>query len=243
MKIGMMQPYLFPYIGYFQLMALVDVYVIVDEVKYISKGFMNRNVLLPAPGQKEPRRFTFSVQKDSHDKMIKERFFSEKIVEDRKKLLYYLNTVYRKAPYFQQTMEILNDILFYDDRNMSKYLGNSLMKLAEYLGIKSRIYILSEIPDACIHTEFHDKNDRIFTIARYFGADHYINSIGGQKLYRKEVFEANALRLDFIRRGEISYKQFSEPFVEDLSIIDVMMFNRIEEIRELLQRYELVEER
>lgn len=242
MKIGIMQPYLFPYIGYFQLMELVDIYVIADEVQYIKQGYMNRNFLLPASHDEEKHRFTFSVQKDNRDKLVKERSFSGKLETEREQLLCYLNAVYRNAPYYRQTMEVLNKILFYEDRNVSKYLSNSIMKLAEYLGITTEIHIQSEIPDEGIHRQCQDRNDRIFAIAQYFGANHYINSIGGLALYRKEAFLTHALKLSFIKRGGIRYRQFTEVFVPDLSIIDVMMFNSVEEIQVLLQNYEFVEE-
>ena len=82
--------------------------------------------------------------------------------------------------------------------------------------------------------------DRVIDICKRLNTTQYINAIGGQELYSKEDFAKNGIQLNFIKMNEIKYKQFNNEFVPNLSIIDVMMFNSPETIREMLDDYELI---
>ena len=82
--------------------------------------------------------------------------------------------------------------------------------------------------------------DKVIDICRQLKANCYINAIGGQELYSKEMFAENGLILNFIKSKPMVYTQFKNQFVPSLSIIDVMMFNSPTEISMMLDNYELI---
>ena len=151
-------------------------------------------------------------------------------------LLTSIQRRYARAPYFKDVFPLLQTILSNEEKNLARFLGYSLMQISNYLGIETKFLYSSEI----------EKNnalkfdDRIIDICKVIGADHYINAIGGTKMYDKDGFSTEDIKLSFIDTKDIEYKQFDKEFVPNLSIVDVMMFNSKEECRELLQRYELV---
>lgn len=234
MKVGIMQPYFMPYIGYFQLINSVDKFVVYDDVQYINKGWINRNKILI---NNKESLFTLGVKRDSRNLNINERYFCEDINKDISKLLKSIERSYKKAPEFNTVMDIIIDILKYDVKgNIAEFLENSLIKVCNYLDIKAQF-----IKSSQIHKNSNLKSqERIIHIVKELKGNIYINSIGGQKLYSKEVFKNNDIKLYFIKGKEIRYKQFSKEFVPDLSIIDVMMFNSKEAVEEMLNMYELI---
>ncbi len=229
MKLGIMQPYFFPYIGYFQLIQLVDVYVIADDLNFIKNSYIKKNSILDNGA---PVLISLQLIGASQNKLINEI----EVGNDIDKLLTAIQRRYAKAPYFKDVFPLLQTILLSKEKNLARFLGYSLMEISSYLGMQTKFLYSSEI----------EKNNdlkfdaRIMDICKRVGADHYINAIGGKDLYDKDKFAAEGIKLSFIDTKEIEYKQFDKEFVPSLSIIDVMMFNSKEESRELLQRYELV---
>jgi len=229
MKLGIMQPYFFPYIGYFQLIQLVDVYVIADDLNFIKNGYIKKNSILDNGA---PVLISLQLIGASQNKLINEI----EVGNDIDKLLTAIQRRYAKAPYFKDVFPLLQTILLSKEKNLARFLGYSLMEISSYLGMQTKFLYSSEI----------EKNNdlkfdaRIMDICKRVGADHYINAIGGKDLYDKDKFAAEGIKLSFIDTKEIEYKQFDKEFVPSLSIIDVMMFNSKEESKELLQRYELV---
>jgi hypothetical protein len=229
MKLGIMQPYFFPYIGYFQLIEAVDTYVIADDLNFIKNSYIKKNSILENGA---PALLSLELIGASQNKLINEI----EVGNNTAKLLKGIQRRYAKAPYFKDVFPLLETILLYQDKNLAKFLGNSLIKIADYLGMETTFLYSSEI----------EKNndlkfdERIFEICRKIGSDHYINAIGGKELYSKDDFAREGIKLNFIDTKEIEYKQFDKEFVPNLSIIDVMMFNSKEECKELLQQYELV---
>ncbi len=229
MKLGIMQPYFFPYIGYFQLIQLVDVYVIADDLNFIKNSYIKKNSILDNGA---PALISLQLIGASQNKLINEI----EVGNDIDKLLTAIQRRYAKAPYFKDVFPLLQTILLSKEKNLARFLGYSLMEISSYLGMQTKFLYSSEI----------EKNNdlkfdaRIMDICKRVGADHYINAIGGKDLYDKDKFAAEGIKLSFIDTKEIEYKQFDKEFVPSLSIIDVMMFNSKEESRELLQRYELV---
>jgi hypothetical protein len=122
------------------------------------------------------------------------------------------------------------------EKNLARYLGESLMKIAQYLDIESKFLYSSDIGKEN-DLKF---DERIINICQTLNEDHYINAIGGQELYIKEEFAKKNIRLDFIKSSTINYKQFNDNFIADLSIIDVMMFNSKDEIKAMLNKYCLI---
>lgn len=238
-KLGAMQPYLFPYIGYFQLMNEVDIYVIADAMQYMKKGWVNRNYIRNEDMMDKKRLFVFSLVSDDYKKNINERFFSEDFELQKKKFLKQMYYIYHKAPFYTQTMELLKQILEFKDRNVASFTINSIMNTAKYLGITTPIVKLSEISLEKANEKIN-RSERIELLCKHFGADEYINAIGGTKLYDKNWFLKHGIKIYFLETGDIKYQQFGEEFVPNLSILDVMMFNSVEVIRGMLKQYRLI---
>lgn len=234
MKLGIMQPYLFPYLGYFQLINAVDVFVIYDDVQYIKNGWINRNKIL---SNRVPIMFTFGVKKDAMTMHINQRFYSENTYYSTKeKFLKTLFVSYHKAPHFKNTYELITEILSYEDLNVSKFNVNCLRKICDYINI-STPFILS----SSLEKEKELKaQEAVIGINKLLGSHCYINAIGGMEFYSPKKFKENGIKLRFIKMYDIEYPQFDEQFIPNLSIIDVLMFNSKREIETLLNDYELV---
>lgn len=226
-RIAIMQPYFFPYIGYFQLMAAVDEFVVYDKIKYTKKGWINRNRILSGGSDSY---ITLPLKSDSDFLNIDERTLSVTWEKDRIKLKNRISAEYVKAPFYSSIMPLVESCLYFDDSNLFRFLINSLTVVKDYLGIATPLTISSEIEiDPGVRYL-----DRIIAIAKERKADMYINPIGGLELYSKEDFASKGISLAFLKTGDIRYEQFSNEFVPFLSIIDVMMFNSIERIEEYL---------
>ncbi|MDR2948384.1 MAG: WbqC family protein [Prevotella sp.] len=232
MILGIMQPYFMPYIGYFQLLNAVDKYVLYDDAQYTKKGWMNRNRILQ---NGKDILITIAVEKDSDYLDIRERFVASSF--DKKKLLNQIRESYRKAPYFVVAMPLIEEIINYEDNNLFEYIYNSIKKICEYLGIDTEIVISSSLG-----IEHSLKGvDRVLSICNKMNSTDYYNAIGGKELYFPADFEKENINLRFVSSNPIVYKQFSNEFIPSLSIIDVIMFNSVDEIKVMLNNYTLVE--
>lgn len=232
MKLGIMQPYFFPYIGYWQLLNAVDKYVIYDDVNFIKGGWINRNRILM---NGEAKMFNVQMQGASPNKLINEIEVSTN-VSGQKKLLRSIENNYRKAPYFEEVYNLLEEIIMNDEENLAKYLENSISKVCEFLDIKTELIISSTIEkDNSLRAQ-----DKVIHICKTLGATEYYNAIGGQELYSKEEFKNNNIELKFLKTNDIEYKQFKDGFIANLSIVDVLMFNSKEEIKSMLDNYEVI---
>ena len=232
MKVAIMQPYFFPYIGYFQLIGAVDLFIIYDNVKYTKSGWINRNRFLR---NGEDIVFTVPVRKDSDFLDVKDRAVAADF--DRGKLLNQLREAYRRAPHFQEAFPVIQRSVMSPLENLFEYIHGSVVEVCRYLGIGTPLVASSSIAvDPVLKAE-----DRVLALCKAAGASVYINAIGGQKLYSQERFEADDVKLKFLKSHAITYQQFGNAFVPSLSIIDVMMFNSAGKIREFIEtEYELV---
>ncbi|NLK93331.1 MAG: WbqC family protein [Bacteroidales bacterium] len=229
MRLGIMQPYFFPYLGYWQLLANVDKYVVYDDVTYIKGGWINRNNFL-INGQKN--LLTMQLEKASSYTLIKDITIKDDFV----KFLKTIEMGYKKAPFFEDSFRLLKDICQCPDKKLGQFLFNSHIKICEYLGIDTELILSSSFEK---HTELKGK-DKVISICKQLGADEYINAIGGQELYDKKEFAENGIRLNFLQANLREYRQLKNEFVSGLSIIDIMMFNSKEEIKEMLNDFKLV---
>lgn len=234
MKLGIMQPYFFPYIGYWQLINAVDVYIIYDDVNFIKGGWINRNRILVSG---KPTYFNVQMNGASPNKKINEIEVSRDATFKRK-LLNSLTMSYSKAPYFKEVFLLLREIIMHDEKNLAMYLENIIRKISEYLEIDTKIIMSSTIEK---NNALKGK-DKVIHICKLFDAKEYVNAIGGQDLYDYKTFKENGLKLNFLKTNGIVYKQFNQEFIPNLSIIDVLMFNTKEEVKSMLQNYELINE-
>ena len=222
-----------PYIGYFQLINSVDEFIIYDNIQYTKKGWINRNQIL---SNGTPQLISIPLKKDSDYLDVVGRELSESWSNDRKKIINIIKSSYNKSPYFQETFELILKCLNNPERNLFKFIYDSLILINEYLDIKTKI-IISSIIDVD-HTL--KSQDKVLSICRERKATQYINSVGGQELYNKDIFKQNKVDLNFIKTNPIQYKQFNNEFIPWLSIIDVIMFNSKEQIKNYLNSYNLV---
>lgn len=231
MKLAIMQPYLFPYIGYFQLMNAVDKFVVYDDVNFINKGWINRNRIL-VNGQ--PHLFTMPLKNVGQNVLIKDLRLA---VDDRweKKFLKKLELAYKRAANFNRIIVIVEQVVSTKSKFLRDWHLKSLELLRNYLGINATLVETS--------AEYNNRNlkgqQRIIDICVKENADQYINPIGGQELYDHRLFLDKHVKLNFIKSDDITYKQFNNEFMPWLSIIDVLMFNGKKKTKELLTCYSL----
>ena len=224
-----MQPYFFPYIGYWQLMNAVDRYVIFDDVNYIKKCWINRNRIL-VNGQ--PVYFNLPILDASQNKLI----MDTRVNPDPKlkeKNLFTIKCTYKRAPFFCEIYPIIENVIRCEEESLSRYLFHSICTIARALDIKCEFHISSTIEkDESLKGE-----DKVLAICEKLDATDYYNPIGGTELYHDEKFRDHGMELRFMQTDHIEYQQFrkDDPFVPNLSIIDVLMFNGIIGTKELLK--------
>jgi hypothetical protein len=232
MKIGIMQPYIFPYIGYFQLINAVDKFVIYDDVNFINKGWINRNRTL---NNGKESLFSIPLKEASQNKLINEIEVNWDSAW-KNKFLKTLEQCYKKAPFYQEILPIIEQTLNVDNEPISKVIENNLRLICHYLDIKTEI-----ISSSAIYQNTNLKaQERILDICLQENATQYINPIGGLELYDKDFFENENIALNFIKSKSIEYPQFKNEFVPWLSMIDVLIFNSKVKVKEFLNNYELV---
>ncbi|WP_228851073.1 WbqC family protein [Aegicerativicinus sediminis] len=229
MKVALMQPYFFPYLGYFQLIHAVDVFVVYDDVNFKKQSWITRNNILV---NGRALRINLVVEGASSFKKIYE--INRNV--DGIKWLKTIEQSYTKAPYFGYVYPLIENIATNTEKSLSKFLLFSLQLLTDYLDIKTIFKLSSEV-EKDINLKGEDK---VIAICKSLNATNYINAIGGQNLYNKDAFTKNDIDLNFIKTNPISYNQFGNSFVPGLSIIDVLMFNSKETVIGLLNDYKLI---
>lgn len=231
MKVAIMQPYFYPYIGYFQLINYVDQFVIYDDIEYVKQSWINRNRIL-VNGQAS--YISLPLKKDSDYLTVNMRILADSWDKDRTKLLQRLSGSYLKAPNFNAVFECLERAICYDDRNLFSFLLANLNAVLTYLDIKTPVLMSSQLGDF----SKLKSQEKVLTICESLSADEYVNPIGGLELYDRNDFHDRGINLSFIKSKEIRYEQFESEFIPFLSIIDVMMFNDPAEVNAMLSEYD-----
>lgn len=232
MKLAILQPYIFPYLGYFQLIHAVDRFVVLDDVQYIVRGWINRNQLL-VKGQ--PHFFTVPLSKAGRSKLISD---INVVVEPawRKQLLKTIECSYSRAPHYSSVAPLLRDLILTPERNLSDFAQAALRGICEYLEIQTQW-----VPSSSKYANRElQAQERIIDICRQEQASEYLNPQGGIKLYNCDDFSRRDVTLRFLKPAAISYPQFGNTFCPKLSIIDVLMFNSKQEVQSYLDCFELV---
>ncbi len=228
MKLAVMQPYLFPYIGYFQLIYAADLFLIYDDIAYIKQGYINRNSVLAANGV---TRFTVPVPGASSNKLISDLQFTTNI----EKVLKTLEQSYAKAPYIESVFPLIRQILEHEDRSIASVCLKSYQSIFSYLGLDKQFRKTSELD----YDRTASARDRLIALCHKFDADCYINAPGGRKLYAKQDFCEQGIDLKFIDSLPIGYSQGRNEFTSNLSIIDVLMNCSPQQVIEQMESYEL----
>ena len=231
-----MQPYFFPYIGYFQLITAVDKFVVYDDVNYIKGGWINRNKILV---DNQESLFTLPLNNSSSFAKINSIKVNQKLFPAwKKKFLKSLTQSYQNASNFKEVFQLIEKILEIDNEEVtiSALSVKAIKRIAIYLKIDTEI-----IDTSSIFNNNHLKaQDRVLDICKQLNCTSYVNPIGGTVLYNKVAFKSQNIDLSFLKSNEVLYKQFNKDFIPWLSVIDVLMFNRDEELGLILNKYELV---
>jgi len=236
-RIAIMQPYVFPYIGYFQLIKAVDVFVFYDDVNFIKQGWVNRNRVMM---NDEACLFSVPVKNISSFTEIRDTKIHLTLYEVwRKKFLKSLQQNYGKAPYFQEVFSMIENVLFRKNESISELAIDSISTVCDFLGVNTQFKISSrDYGDS----KGYGRLDRIRSICKQENGNEYINPIGGKELYDKDVFLPEHIQLFFIETSSrINYYQGKQnKFIPSLSIIDVMMWNNKAEITGMLDDFTLI---
>lgn len=234
MKVALMQPYFFPYLGYFQLINSVDEFVIFDNAQYVRRSWMNRNRILNE--HKESSYLTVPVSKAPRETKIKDIVINQHVNWQEK--IFCKLRIYKNAPYYPQVVEFLNDCFQTSNTHLSELNTTLLKKTCDLLRIDTDITILSERLPAIESANRADEWG--IKVSKALHATTYINAIGGRDLYCQQKYQDHGLVIKFIKPNLFSYKQFDQQFVPGLSIIDVLMFNDVNAIKEMLGMPELI---
>ena len=226
MKLAIMQPYLFPYIGYFQLAAAVDKFVFYDDVNFIKNGWINRNRILLGD---QVRYLTVPLSGASPSLKI-----NEVEVEPRerwlRKLLESIRHAYAKAPHYPQVSELIERILAETLTPISSLASRTVVEICRYLEIDTEF-----VPSSTKYGNAQLKGvDRVIDICDKEQAGIYVNLPGGRALYDSKAFSARGVELAFIEPNLSPYAQFDQAFQPALSILDVLMFNSKNHVKEML---------
>jgi len=230
MNVAVMQPYLFPYLGYYQLVQCADIFVLYDDVAFIKQGYINRNNILT---DGRASRITVPVLGGSSNKCIKELAFESNVA----KVLKTVRQSYAQAPFVDNIFPMIERVLEHAERDITTVCQLGIFEVFQHLGLGKQIIRSSDLD--------YDRElpaaDRLIAICEKLGSSHYVNSIGGEKLYSKDYFAERGNQLTFLHTQDVEYpQQGKKEFVPNLSMIDVLMWCDKRQIRELLQRYTLV---
>ncbi|RJG05828.1 hypothetical protein D3870_07170 [Noviherbaspirillum cavernae] len=231
-KIGIMQPYLFPYLGYFQLIDAVDVFVLSDDLQYIRQGWINRNRILV---QGQAKYIHIPIKHDSYLLNINERVFPDNHRSTIRTLLKTIATAYGRAPFFKDVFPMVESVMRSPERNLARYVENSIRTVCTYLQISTPILISSELG---LKSDLRGQQRVIETVKSLKG-DVYINPIGGVELYNFDDFKGQGIALQFHRMCDMQSRRPGDDFEPYLSIIDMLMFNSISDMRKRLSHYSL----
>ena len=218
-----MQPYFFPYIGYFQLISAVDRFVIYDNIQYTKKGWINRNRILHNGSD---TLIGLPLKKDSDYLDVKDRYLAQTWSKEKIKMLNKIKNSYGKSTYFKDVFPLVESIILSNHINLFDYIYDSIITLVKYLNIQTDIIVSSTLN---IEPNLKAEN-KVIAICQELGGTHYINPIGGTNLYNKHHFSNENIQLNFLKSTLKTYQQFDHEFIPWLSIIDVLMFNSKGEI-------------
>lgn len=239
MKLAIMQPYIFPYIGYFHLIHSADKFVFLEDVNYINRGWINRNRLSSMDGLSD-YLFTIPLEGASQNKKINEiRLHSnyDKWLADFHRTF---QNIYRKAPHGSSAEALLSVFYNFKPGDLIADLAKASV-IRSYERLHQAVHGNHGTMEWCSSTKYGNtekkKGDRLIDICRKEGATHYHNAIGGQELYTKEQFAAEGIALSFVKSSLVPYR---EPFVPGLSIFDVLAYCDADTLRQQFSSYSLL---
>ena len=234
MKLAIMQPYFFPYPGYFSLIKNADKWIFNDEVQMIHKGWVQRNRILKQYGGWH--YIQLPLVKHPYSTLIKDvRVRTNENWQG--KILAQFGHYKKRAPYYYKVISFLNEVFKKKFDSLTQQNAYLLQKTSAYIGFEMKYEILSEMDIDFKYINAPD--DWSLNICKALGYDSYVNPILGKSFYNRDKYEKNGVHLSFLRLDEHEYKQFNDDFIGGLSILDLMMFNSPEEINNILDDFKL----
>jgi hypothetical protein len=229
--VAVMQPYLFPYLGYFQLVAASDVFVFYDDVDFIKRGWINRNKILI---NDSPHTFTVPCHNASQNETINDVVIHEGWRKD--KLMKKIRMTYSNAPFFDDAFSIVERVISSSENLISRLAERSVRQVSDYLGLEVDFHRSSDLDvDSSM-----GRADRLIALTKHLGASTYVNMEGGTELYEKSYFSDQGVDLYFLTPHLPKYSQYTgDSFHPGLSIIDVMMNVEPSDIQAMLDEHEL----
>lgn len=242
MKIAINQSYFFPYIGYFQLIDSVDKFIIYDYVTFRKKSWITRNKILDK-GTNSPLNINVPVIGKSSNKLIREVHIYDDI-KWKKKLLNMLFYNYKKAPFFNEVYPFFERIIALKENNLHYYNSYVITEICKLLEIDTQItYDNSLNKDVELglinksNNKLNIKTERIIRLCNKYNKTIYVNSIGGTKIYDKNIFNKRGIDLLFIKMKNVTYSQSNDSFVPNLSIVDMLMYIGVNQTKEKIKEY------
>lgn len=231
-----MQPYFFPYLGHFSLIAYTDEWIVFDITQYTPKSWMNRNrVLHPT----ESWNYVTVPLKNSSISIKTYEASIQNVQKVQKQILGKLSHYKKKAPYYRYVESLVNEAFLYnDDDSLVNLNVRSLKAVCNYLRIPFNYKICSKM-DLPLPQKM-PSGKWAPTISSLVGASHYINPIGGQGLFEPADFLAVGVELCFLETETFCYDPKPYQFERNLSILDVLMWNDPEIVRETIYRAKVV---
>ena len=224
MRVAVMQPYVFPYVGYYQLVANVDVLVFLDDAAFIKRGWINRNRIL-VNGREH--LFTIPLRDVSQNRTIAQHSIIDGWSDG---FLKTLKHAYVRAPMFDETYRLVDGIVQRQHKDIASLAMHSVTCVASHVGLRTTFDVSSKFQNAGLRGQ-----ERVIDICRALHATTYVNLPGGVSLYNADVFLQHGIALEFIPTLRLTYEQFDNEFVPNLSIIDALMFNDRETIKNHLK--------
>ena len=233
MKLAIMQPYFFPYVGYFQLIANTDQFIFFDIVQYNKRSWMNRNRILHPNKLDDFSYISAPVAKHDNGSLIRDI----NINNDGKwqnKILSQLD-VYKKlkAPLYNEVKQVVEEVLSKECNTLLDLSIQSTQAICDYMGIELNYEIASKMNLDIGNVS--QPGDWALEISKHKKASEYINPPGGYDIFDEKKFLENNIKLSFLKSSLSPYKQsWLKSFISGLSILDVLMFNNKDELIKLL---------
>lgn len=229
MKLAIMQPYFFPYIGYFQLIKSVDTFIIYDDVNYIKGGWINRNRIASKSTGNKPIYFGLTLENQSSFEKIYNIKAKQSHFHDDK-LKKKVSNCYKKSPYYEKVYPLFEKVINSESNYITDINYNCIKIVCDFLNIKTKIIKTSRQ----ISNDKLAGQDRVIDICKKLNCTKYINAIGGKELYNTGNFLSNGIELKFIKSKPIEHEWWN------LSIIHQMMTFEETQLQEMLNSYELL---
>lgn len=237
MKLGVMQPYFFPYLGYFDLISNVDLFIVYDTVQFIKQGWINRNRILH-PNRLNWQYISVPVEKSSFHSSYRTPIQDVSISSTKAWQQHIIGQLahYEKfAPFAREVINLVDDSLAIQESSISRLNIHVLERCVNHVGLNFQYQYFSKIQmqmDVSLSAE-----ERILDICEYFGATEYVNLPGGVDLYHPDAFERRNIKLTFRNLPTFVYPTGPYAFEPNLSIIDLLMWNKPEDIRKHLEEF------